>query len=30
MIYRIEGKFGKENVWQIHYFQAFGGKKFGE
>ena len=23
------GKFGRENVWRIHCFQAFGGKKFG-
>ena len=28
--YRIAGKFGGENVWQIYSFQAFGEKKFGE
>ena len=28
--YRIAGKFGGENVWQIYSFQVFGGKKFGE
>ena len=28
--YHIAGKFGGENVWWIHSFQAFGGKKFGE
>ena len=27
--YRIVGKFGRENVWQIYSFQVFGRKKFG-
>ena len=25
-LYHIAGKFGRENVWQIYSFQAFGGK----
>jgi len=28
--YHIAGKFGRDKVWQIYLFQAFGKKKFGE
>ena len=28
--YRIAGKFGGENIWQIYLFRTFGKKKFGE
>ena len=29
-MYRIAGKFGRGEVWQIDSFQAFGERKFGE
>ena len=29
-IYRIVGKFGRENVWRINSFQVFGRKQFGK
>ena len=28
--YHIAGKFGREKVWQIDSFPAFGERKFGE
>ena len=30
LIYRIVGKFGRDKLWRICSFWAFGGKKFGE
>ena len=30
LMYHIEGKFGREKVWRIDSFRAFGERKFDE